>query len=180
MNITRRIAIRNLLIVTAGAAFLPSCFQGKVSIDLKNLDINADHENILASLTETIIPKTDTPGAKDVAAHLFTLKMVDDCYNKEEQKNFMLGFEEFNKMIERKYSTPFNKLDSQQQEEILSQLEKGTDIPEVIKSFYLSARSLTVLCYTTSEYYLKEVKKYSMIPGKYQGSVLVTDLKASV
>lgn len=180
MNITRRVAIRNLLIVTAGVAFLPSCFQEKTSISLKNLDINADHENILASLTDAIIPKTDTPGAKDIAAHLFTLKMVDDCYGKEEQKNFMLGFEEFNKMVERKYNNSFSKLKPQQQEELLSQLEKGTDIPEAIKSFYSSTKRLTILGYTTSKYYLTEVKNFSLIPGKYEGSVPVTSLKASV
>lgn len=180
MNITRRAAIRNLLIVTAGVAFLPSCFQEKVSISLKNLDINADHESILASLTDAIIPKTDTPGAKDIAAHLFTLKMVDDCYNKEEQKNFMLGFEEFNKMVDSKYNSSFSKLKPQQQEELVNQLEKGTDIPEAIKSFYSSAKSLTILGYTTSEYYLTKVKNFSLIPGKYEGSVPVTNLKASV
>lgn len=180
MNITRRAAIRNLLIVTAGAAILPSCFQERVSINLENLDINAEQEHVLGSLSETIIPKTDTPGAKDMAAHLFTLKMIDDCYTKEEQKNFMLGFEEFTKMVDSRYNKSFTKLKPQQQEELVADLEKGTNIPEGIKSFYSSVKSLTVLGYTTSEYYLTKVKNFNLIPGKYQGSVVVSDLKPSV
>ena len=180
MNITRRAAIRNLLIVTAGAAFLPSCFQGQVSIDLDHLDINAEQEQILGSLTETIIPTTDTPGAKEIAAHLFTLKMVDDCYSKEEQKNFMLGFDEFNKLVDSRYNTSFTKLKPHLREELVTELEKGTNISEPLKSFYGSVKGLTVMGYTTSEYYLTKVKNFNLIPGKYQGSVPVTDQKPSV
>jgi hypothetical protein len=180
MNITRRAAIRNLLIVTAGAALLPSCFQETVSIKLKNLDIDSDHERILAALTEAIIPKTDTPGAKDISAHLFTLMMVDDCYNKEEQQAYLDGFEAFNQMVQSSYKQSFLKLTSQQQEELLNHLEKGADVPEPVKSFYSSTRRLTILGYTTSKYYLADVKKFSLIPGKYEGSVPVSSLKASV
>lgn len=180
MNITRRAAIRNLLLVTAGAALLPSCFQEKASVKFVNLDIDRDLEDTLASLTDAIIPKTDTPGATDIAAHLFTLKMVDDCYTKEEQKTFIEGFDEFNKLTKTKYKNSFNELNLQQKEELLTLIEKGKEIPEVIKSFYNSTKSLTILGFTTSQYYLTEVKKFNIIPGKYQGSVPVSNSKASV
>jgi hypothetical protein len=180
MNITRRIAIRNLLLVTAGTLLLPSCMEGAASIKLVNLDIDGEHENILASLSEAIIPKTDTPGAKDISAHLFALKMVDDCYTKEEQKAFMLGFEEFNKMVKGKYQNSFAELKESQKEELLTYLEKGENVPEGIKSFYSSAKRLTVLGYTTSKDYLTKVKNFSLLPGQYQGEVPVDIAKASV
>ena len=180
MNITRRIAIRNLMLVTAGTLLLPSCLEGSASIKLINIDIDAGKEGILAALTDAIIPKTDTPGAKDISAHLFALKMVDDCYTKDEQKAFMQGFEEFNRMVENKYNSSFSKLQAPQQEELLSQLEKGNDVPEAIKSFYSSTKRLTILGYTTSKYFLSEVKHFSLLPGKYQGAVPVNSSKASV
>lgn len=180
MNITRRIAIKNFLLVTAGTLLLPSCIEGGASIKLINLDIDGEHESILASLSEAIIPKTDTPGAKDISAHLFALKMVDDCYTKEEQEAFMLGFEEFNKVVKNKHKSSFAQLKATQQEELLTYLEKGEDVPEGIKSFYSSAKRLTILGYTTSKDYLTEVKNFSLIPGKYQGAVPVNISKASV
>jgi hypothetical protein len=180
MNITRRAAIRNLLIVTAGVALLPSCLQDHTSIKLNSLDINSDHEKILASLTDAIIPKTDTPGALDLSAHLFVLKMVDDCYTKEEQQVFMTGFEEFNRKVKDKYQKSFADLTGSQKEEFLSELEGAKNVNESLKSFYASAKRLTVLGYTTSKYYLADVKKFSLIPGKYEGSVPVSSLKASV
>ncbi len=51
---------------------------------------------MLAELAETILPKTDTPGAKDLAAHLFALKMVDDCYTKTNQEKYMKGMKDLN------------------------------------------------------------------------------------
>ncbi len=86
MKMTRREALRNCFIITVGTALLPSCMQkDKASVALKNLEVNTDQEKLIAELSETIIPKTDTPGAKDVYAHLFVLKMVDDCYEKKDQ-----------------------------------------------------------------------------------------------
>ena len=180
MNITRRAAIRNLLIVTAGAALLPSCLQDGHSIKLQGLEINSDQEKILAALSDAIIPKTDTPGALDLSAHLFVLKMVDDCYTKEEQKVFMQGFEEFNRKVKDKYHKSFSDLTGSQKEEFLSELEGAKKVNESLNSFYSSTKRLTVLGYTTSKYYLADVKKFSLIPGKYEGSVPVSSLKASV
>lgn len=179
MNITRRAAIRNLLIVTAGVALLPSCLQDDPSIKLKSLDINPEHERILASLSDAIIPKTDTPGALDLSAHLFVLKMVDDCYTKQEQEAFMQGFEEFNAQVKNKYNKSFNDLTASQKEDLLSELEGAKNMNESLKSFYSSTKRLTVLAYTTSKYYLADVNNFSLIPGKYEGSVPVSSLKAS-
>ena len=180
MNITRRVAIKNLLIVTAGVAILPSCFQENTTVKLKNLDISRAQEEVLASLTDAIIPKTDTPGARDIAAHLFVLKMIDDCYSKEEQETFTKGFKEFDRFTTDKFKKSFNELKALQKKELLTQLEKNEGNPEAVKSFYQSAKSLTILGFTTSKYYLTEVKNYNIIPGTYQGSVHVTQPNKSV
>jgi len=86
---------------------LPSCLKesGKSSIQLKNLDVDYTLENVLADITEIIIPKTDTPGAIDLKLHLFVLKMVDDCYDKKDQKIFMNGL---------KYVSDLNKEEQNQ------------------------------------------------------------------
>ena len=87
----RRVAIQQLVLIWAGVALLPSCLHNeqKVSIPLKQIQIDPDDETMLADLTETILPKTDTPGAKDLSAHLFALKMVDDCFTKQNQEKYI-------------------------------------------------------------------------------------------
>src|SRR5450432_3257227 len=97
MIVNRRHAIKQFVIVSAGIALIPSCMHNtsKASVILKNLSIDGDQEKMLAELSETIIPATTTAGAKDISAHLFVLKMMDDCYSKEDQQKFMKGMEIF-------------------------------------------------------------------------------------
>ena len=87
----RRSAIRNLAVITGGLMFLPSCKStpGKTSVSLKNIKIDAGQEKLLAEIASTIIPATETPGAKEVGAHLFVLKMLDDMYEKEIQQEYI-------------------------------------------------------------------------------------------
>ena len=77
----RRTAIRNVVIVSAGAGLLPACMQeNKNSIPLKNISVSASYQDMLAELCESIIPKTKNfIGAKELKAHEFVLTMIDDC-----------------------------------------------------------------------------------------------------
>lgn len=89
----RREAIKSLLIVTGGVMVIPSCLQERTesTIPLNHLKIDANQEKLLAELAETIIPATNTPGAKDTYTHVFTLKMIDDCRDKADQETFIKG-----------------------------------------------------------------------------------------
>src|SRR5258708_31736504 len=97
MTIHRRTAIRQLAILSAGAALLPSCLHphDKPSVSLKNLTVTGDQEKLLEELTATLIPTDSTPGARDISAHLFALRMVDDCSPKTDQEKFMKGLVSF-------------------------------------------------------------------------------------
>ena len=85
----RRQLLQRLTVATAGALLLPACVADpkKVSIALNRLKITADEETLLADLADTLIPTTDTPGAKAVGAHLFALVMVDDCQPIDKQRS---------------------------------------------------------------------------------------------
>src|SRR5450432_2891849 len=105
----RRVAIQQLLLIWAGVAFLPSCLQHqqKVSIPLTLIHIDPEDENMLAELAETILPKTDTPGARDLSAHLFALKMVDDCFTKQNQEKYIRGMKDFETFVQKTTGNPF-------------------------------------------------------------------------
>ncbi|MDP3665823.1 MAG: gluconate 2-dehydrogenase subunit 3 family protein, partial [Sediminibacterium sp.] len=106
--IHRRKLLKQFVFVGAGIAIIPSCLsdKSKSSILLKKINVSGDDEQMLAELCESILPKTTTPGAKDISAHLFVLKMVDDCMSKEDQDTFIGGltaFNDFSKTITGKY-----------------------------------------------------------------------------
>ena len=171
----RRTVIRNVLVFSAGAALFPSCLheEGKASIALKNIPVNGDEEKLLAALAETIIPSTDTPGAKDLSAHLFVLKMVDDCYKKEDQQKFMNGLKAFEKRVSQKSGKLFADCDESQRNEIVAALDGEKPGTDDLLFFYNAVKRLTVQAYTTSQFYMTKIANYKMIPGRFQGCVPV-------
>ncbi len=195
MNITRRGAIKNCFIITVGAALIPSCLrESKPSIPLKHLDITGDQEKLISELCETIIPRTDTPGAKDTYTHLFVLKMVDDCQAKEEQQKFVSGLKEFEKLSQKKYDRSFVECSLQQRDELTGSIINKKVVPkntavnagtqngskkddtEDVTAFVKSMKRLTLQGYMTSQYYLTKVQPYKLVPGKFEGCILVTSL----
>ena len=172
----RRSSIKTLLIISAGAAWLPSCMEEDKktsSLSLKNIKINSKEEELLAELSETIIPKTDTPGAKDVSAHLFALMMMDDCNTPENQDKFTKGLKEFEEFTKNKFDKSFVQCTPAERTEILKSIESKKDIPENVVFFYTNMKRLTVQAFTTSEYYSTKVQVYKLVPGKFYGCVPV-------
>lgn len=169
----RRVAIQQLLMIWAGVALLPSCLQNdqKVSIPLKLIQITPDDENMLAELAETILPKTDTPGAKDLSAHLFALKMVDDCYTKTNQEKYIKGMKNFESFVMKKTGKSFSENSAPERQSIVAELDKQKTADDGMGFFYQSTKKLTIQAYTTCEYYLTILRGYKMIPGKFQGCI---------
>lgn len=171
--LNRRLAIQQLLLIWAGAALLPSCLHNeqKVSIPLKLIHIEPDDETMLAELAETILPKTTTPGAKELSAHLFVLKMVDDCFAKTNQDKFLLGMKDFEAFVVKKTGRSFIENSPAERQAIVAELDRGKPAENGIPYFYQSVKNLTVEAYTTCEYYLTKIRGYKMIPGKFQGCI---------
>jgi hypothetical protein len=175
MSISRRTAVKNFLMLSAGVVFIPSCLQekGKASIVLNNIDIDAGDEKLLSEVCETLIPKTDTPGAKDISAHLFVLKMLDDCTAKEDQQTILKGLDGIDKMADKKFDKSFVKCSPQQRQELFKAIESKQDVPAEVDQFYKSVKKLTIQAYTTSKYYLTNVKVYELVPARFHGCVPV-------
>src|SRR5215204_3345793 len=54
--------------------------------------LSPEQAALLPELVETIIPRTDTPGAKDALVHVFVDLFVKDCYPKAQRDMFLGGF----------------------------------------------------------------------------------------
>ena len=169
----RRVAIQQLLLIWAGVALLPSCLQNeqKVSVPLKTIRIDAADENMLAELAETILPKTDSPGAKEISAHLFALKMVDDCYTKANQEKYVQGMKDFELYVTKKTGKSFTEINPSERQAIVAELDSQKSAESGRAYFYQSTKKLTVQAYTTCEYYLTKIRGYNIIPGKFQGCI---------
>lgn len=173
----RRTVIKQLALAGGAVLLIPSCMQhdkAKASVHLKNIEINGDGEKLLASLSETMIPKSNTPGANDIGAHLFALKMVDDCFKKDEQQKFMQGLKAFDAATKKQFSNSFPELSDVDKGKLLHDLEGKKTGEDNLNYFYSALKKLTIKAYTTSEFYLTHIQIYTLVPGHYYGCVPVT------
>jgi hypothetical protein len=171
----RRTAIRTLLIIGGGITLLPSCSNepGKSSINLKNFDISNDQEKLLAEVAGTLIPSTDTPGAKDLSVHLFVLKMLDDCYEKREQQAFIKGLEQLNTIAKKSYGDTFIACAKANRESVLNNVENDKNSDAEVSTFYKIMKRRTIEGYLNSKYVMTKLIPYELVPGRYDGYVPV-------
>ena len=176
----RREALKNFtLLMSAGfsitALGITGCQTG--SEREKETVFNEEHENILAEIADTIIPDTDTPGAKKAGVGPFIVMMMNDCYPDSTRKVVMNGVGEVQKRSKSEYKKPFVSMSLEDRENLLKKMEEEVkDKSEVSKSeskgaspqFFKLVRELTLFGYFTSEIGATQALNYVAIPGRYE------------
>ncbi len=180
----RRTAVKNLAFIAGAATLLPACRpetkqEPKASVALKHLDVSAKQEKLLAEVCETIIPRTDTPGAKDLGVHLYVLKMLDDCTEKQEQQAFMAGLGQLDEASQRQHRQVFSACSAPQRLQLLQSIEQQKNHPAALVSFFRTAKRLAVSGYTTSKYFLTNEIVYELVPSRYNGYFPIKDVNLS-
>lgn len=181
MTINRRTAIRQLAFLSASAALLPSCLGNhpKPDLVLNNFTVKDAGQRTLDALTATLIPTTDTPGARETGASLFILKMLDDCSSKTDQDNFFKGLRQLDDVSRKRTGASFAEAGAAQREAILTAIGDRKIPGDELNFFYSTARKLTILSYSSSQYFLTKVHVYELVPGRWHGCVPVTQTQKS-
>jgi hypothetical protein len=185
----RRDYIKNTMLtlgyaVSVGAVseLLTSC-QKEASLDWKPVFLSNNQANTIAEIAETILPKTQTPGAKDLGVPQFIDKMLKDLLSETDQKEFIEGIEQLDERCEKEFGKVFVECDTKQREQILIALDKESpkfpltlwgivlvEKPEPI-TFFRRVKSMTLMGYFTSEKVGKELLTYNPVPGKFIGEI---------
>jgi hypothetical protein len=175
MTINRRSAIRQLALLSAGAVLVPACsgVHPKPDLVLKNFKVDDGQQRLLEELTATLIPTTSTPGARDVSAHLFLLKMLDDCSSRTDQAKFFKGMRLFDDAARASAGKFFAAATGPQRESLLLAIENKKMPEEDLNFFYSTAKKLTILAYSSSQFFLTKVQVYELVPARWHGCVPV-------
>ena len=190
----RRDALGRVALIMGGAlsaptmlAFLEGC---KSATDTSSTGMtfpfSGERRNLVSEIAEIIIPKTDTPGAKDAKVGEFIEKMMKDCYAAKDQDSFDKGLKE----LEKK---DFIKATPEEQTKILTEMqasakeettkageekkkytEAGKEYTDAPVPFFRLMKELTLLGYFTSEPGATLALDYVPVPGRYDGCI---DLK---
>lgn len=138
---------------------------------------SADDVLLLDEIGETIIPATDTPGAKAAKIGAFISQQVSDCYDDRHQKIFTQGLVTLDKQCKEKMGKTFMDNDAAKRLEFLNGLdaeqkayskeEKNKDNPH----YFRLMKELTLFGYFTSEIGAKQALRYIEVPGRYEGCI---------
>jgi hypothetical protein len=138
---------------------------------------SADHIAFLDEVAETILPKTNTPGAKDAAVGKYMTVAVTDCYEAKDQKIFRDGMVKLEEASQKKFSAGFMKINAEQKKELLIELDKEAKAYQQSKKendpahYFTMMKQLSLFGFFTSKPGATEALRYVAIPGKYEGCV---------
>lgn len=153
-------------------------FELNKAVNVKQI---ADKRAIIAELAETIIPATDTPGAKDVAVHDYIINVMINCNGVKEQNKFLSGINDLEEYSVDNYGRDFLKCNAKEKHDILQHFAKNDKYTYPIlnkindkffgQSFYLKLKSLTVEGYCLSKPGATQAFAYDYIPGSYEACI---------
>lgn len=172
--INRRTALKNLALSTASLFSLPawatSWSAGSLATD--STFLSPAQQALLADVVETIIPTTDTPGARELGVHQFVQRMVEDCYEPAARATLTQGLAALDAVARQQTGKPFAAGDQTQREGWLQPPTQPADPTR--QAFLELVKGLTIEGYLTSEYVMTNLSHYEFIPGRYLGCVPVS------
>ncbi|MFM1929300.1 MAG: hypothetical protein RL387_628 [Bacteroidota bacterium] len=176
----RREALSRVAIIMGGTvlgaeAFLSGCKTASTGISFSAADIS-----FLDEVAETILPATNTPGAKEAKVAEFMKVMVTDCYEAKDQTIFMDGIKKLDEASKKANSKSFMEADAKQRHDLLVTLDKEAKDYEKAKKqdepkhYFTMMKELTLTGFFTSEVGATKALRYVAVPGKFEGSVPYT------
>jgi hypothetical protein len=191
----RRELLKIIAVLTGGAmvggdVFLSGC---KTTVKKGEGLLSADDIALLNEVGDTIIPVTNTPGAKAAKVGEFMNVYVGDCYRADQQKAFTDGLVVLDKTCEKQFGKDFTKLTTAERTTLLTALEAeakayNQQVQDKEKTardaaqkemkefngdprhYYTMIKQLTLLGYFTSEIGMKEALRFLPVPTKYDGA----------
>jgi hypothetical protein len=120
----RRETLKQLLLASGGLIALPSWASEWSIRDLAGYSSSFTlvEQEILAMVTDTIIPAGDSIGALSVGVDKFLQKLLDHCYESATQENVKSQLSALNTSAEKKYAKSFAACDHSQRQELLLKL----------------------------------------------------------
>ncbi|MEN9599775.1 MAG: hypothetical protein RL596_2094 [Bacteroidota bacterium] len=172
----RREALSSVALLLGGSIIGAEMFlSGCKNTATEGIAFTPEDIALLDEVAETILPKTDTPGAKEAKVGAFMTVIVRDCYKPEEQKVFMEGLKAVQfKDAKAKIGKSFMEANADERKTFLTALDTEQKAfqekkkPEELPHYFRMMKELTLWGFFTSEVGATKVLRYVAVPGKYE------------
>jgi hypothetical protein len=173
----RREAFKKIALIFGGVAIAPELLANALNPanNWREL-LPAERLVLLAELAETIIPTTDTPGAKAAKTEEFIVAAVENCLPVGQRKRFWDGLTNAEEDCERLFKKSFVACDEKQRIQMMeswqaeAKTKKGDGPP-----FFTTLKMLTLHGYFTSEIGATQALNYDPIPGAWNPELKIDE-----
>lgn len=141
-------------------------------IPLQNA-LSPAHLALVRAIADTIIPRTNTPGATDVGVHKFVDVIVNEYLTDTERVAALAGLDAIDARARTESNVTFAELSTDKRSAMIDGFEKGDRGAEPSQTYW-RIKGLVVHGYFTSEPVMRDVLKVNVMPGKFEGAAPVT------
>ena len=170
---------RDMLLLLAGTAALPDQLLAIGRAVHKRVRagtlraLTPQQNETAATIAELIIPKTDTPGAREAGVPAFIDVMLADWADDDQRKMFTAGLANVDERARGIFGKDFTGCSAAQQTQTLTDLDaelaRWRDTKaDTSKNFFSAMKWLTLTGYYTSELGATNELHYRVVPGRYE------------
>lgn len=189
----RRDALRKTGLLAGSAVAVPSLLSLLQScsqtprLNWTPIFLDENQASFISSFVDTILPKTETPGALEVKTDIFLDLVYGKTYSLEAQKKVKADIDQFNEDCKAKFGNVFAELSKEDKTACLKDQEANTATfnrgvwgtavgAQEPVGFYRQLKSQALWGYFSSEEIGKNVLSYDPIPGEYLGCIPVAEV----
>lgn len=132
--------------------------------------LSASHLALVGAISDTLLPRTDTPGATDVGVPAFVDVIATENYSDADRAAFVAGLDALTQQLASAAGVAFVELSPEYRGMAVEAMERGSDRRSEPARTYWRLKGLIVHGYFTSERVMKDVLKVEIMPGSFDGS----------
>ena len=169
-----------LIAAVTGCAFVGRDALWAVGDTLAPLPYSDSDVDFLDAVADTILPRTDTPGARDAAVGQFIARYAAACYPAEHIALLKSGLSDIDARMQVLQGKGFRQANEAAKISLLTQLDRqakeharladatpGENSPH----YFTLMKQLTLFGFFTSEPGATRVARYRPVPGRYKGCI---------
>lgn len=167
-------AVTGTAMIGGAAIGSSALLSGCATTPLAPISLTAADIALLDEIAETIMPRTDTPGAKDAEVGKFMAVYVPDCYTLEEQAVFYKGLGSVEAESQKAYNRSFMVLTPAERTAFITELDqeaRKTAASGGTPHYFTMIKQLTLFGFFTSEVGATQVLRHTPIPGYFDGAM---------
>jgi hypothetical protein len=170
----------NMIAAVTGVAFVGTDALFAAGEAQSRLTYSDSDIQLFDEVAETILPRTDTPGAKDAAVGRFIARYSAACYEPAHIAILQNGIGDINGQMRKRNGVNFLQAGEAEKRSLLTMVDtqakqyartRGSESDDKLPHYFSLLKQLTLMGFFTSELGATRVARYRPVPGKYKGCI---------